>query len=261
MGVEQKGSLLGIGQFAEATGLSIPTLRHYHELGLLPPAEVDGNTGYRRYRPEQVVAARCIRSLRMAHMPIRQIQRLIAFPDGGAAIDELERHLQRLREEARRSARLVAAFELALSRMAEGARLDEALEDVMEEKTEVAVTTGTRLIGISLKVADVERARSFYEQALRISFKPEAHPGGPVHYHASGEVWDRDEFLFTLWPGETTGPNDIWFAVDDVDAAWQRALNAGATAVTPSQDSDYEPRRATVKDPFGNCISIYKNWR
>ena len=40
-------SLLAIGDFARATHMTVKTLRHYHENGLLEPAEVDTETGYR----------------------------------------------------------------------------------------------------------------------------------------------------------------------------------------------------------------------
>jgi DNA-binding transcriptional MerR regulator len=43
--------LMSIGRFAALTGLPITTLRHYDEIGLLRPAEVDHDPGYRRYRP------------------------------------------------------------------------------------------------------------------------------------------------------------------------------------------------------------------
>ncbi len=40
--------VLSIGRFARLSGLSIGALRHYDELGLLVPAEVDRSTSYRR---------------------------------------------------------------------------------------------------------------------------------------------------------------------------------------------------------------------
>ena len=43
-----------IGQFAPAVPVSLNQLRHYDEVGLLPPARVDPYTGYRYYRPDQV---------------------------------------------------------------------------------------------------------------------------------------------------------------------------------------------------------------
>ena len=45
-------SLLTIGAFAQAVGLSPSALRFYDECGLLVPAEVDPVTGYRYYTPE-----------------------------------------------------------------------------------------------------------------------------------------------------------------------------------------------------------------
>ena len=42
--------LISIGRFARPSGLSIGALRHYDELDLLRPADVDRFTGYRRYR-------------------------------------------------------------------------------------------------------------------------------------------------------------------------------------------------------------------
>src|SRR5690348_10244723 len=38
-----------IGRFARLTGLSVGTLRHYDEVGVLSPARVDSASGYRQY--------------------------------------------------------------------------------------------------------------------------------------------------------------------------------------------------------------------
>ena len=56
--------LLTIGRFARICGLTAHTLRHYDEVGLLTPAEVDPQSGYRRYRRQQVRDARVIQALR-----------------------------------------------------------------------------------------------------------------------------------------------------------------------------------------------------
>ena len=50
--------LLSIGQFARLAGLSVGALRHYDELDVLQPAEIDELTGYRRYRAAQLDDAR-----------------------------------------------------------------------------------------------------------------------------------------------------------------------------------------------------------
>lgn len=55
---------------SNCSGLSINALRHYDELGLLPPAVVDRAIGYRRYRPEQLRHVKLICSLRRVDMPL-----------------------------------------------------------------------------------------------------------------------------------------------------------------------------------------------
>src|SRR5262249_25494316 len=55
---------LAIGDFSRMTHLSVKALRHYHELGLLEPDEIDPASGYRFYRPGQVQTAQVIRRLR-----------------------------------------------------------------------------------------------------------------------------------------------------------------------------------------------------
>lgn len=74
--------LLGIGEFASLTGLTISTLRHYHQAGLLVPGEVDRWTGYRRYQPDQAQTARTIRAMRYLQMPLDGIRRLLRADEG-----------------------------------------------------------------------------------------------------------------------------------------------------------------------------------
>lgn len=65
--------LLTIGAFAKASGLSPKALRLYDDLGLLAPAMVDKQTGYRHYRPDQLDQARLVAWLRRIGMPLARI--------------------------------------------------------------------------------------------------------------------------------------------------------------------------------------------
>ena len=47
-------SCFPIGRFARLTGLTVRAVRHYGELGLLEPAYIDPDTGYRYDAPDQV---------------------------------------------------------------------------------------------------------------------------------------------------------------------------------------------------------------
>ena len=44
--------LMPIGRFSRLTGVGVKALRHYDEVGLLVPAAVDDETGYRFYSPD-----------------------------------------------------------------------------------------------------------------------------------------------------------------------------------------------------------------
>ncbi|GHF00422.1 MerR family transcriptional regulator [Streptomyces werraensis] len=77
--------LLTIGAFAKASRLSPKALRLYDELGLLTPARVDPDTGYRRYAPEQLERARLVAWLRRLGMPLARIRQVCAMDPGEAA--------------------------------------------------------------------------------------------------------------------------------------------------------------------------------
>jgi DNA-binding transcriptional MerR regulator len=89
---EAMEDLIPIGQFATASWLSLKALRLYDENGLLPPARVDPDSGYRFYRLDQLRNATLIRLLRDAGMPLVEIRRVLAEP-GLARIDEYEASL------------------------------------------------------------------------------------------------------------------------------------------------------------------------
>ena len=65
------------GEFSRRSQLSIKALRLYDRLGLLKPAVVDGNNGYRRYDESQVFTARLIVLLRGLDMPLNEVARVV----------------------------------------------------------------------------------------------------------------------------------------------------------------------------------------
>ena len=89
-------STLPIGDFSRATRLSVKMLRHYHEIGLLEPVDVDVDTGYRRYTAEQIVTAQIIRRFRDLDMPFEDIQTALHAPDVDTRNRVIANHLARL---------------------------------------------------------------------------------------------------------------------------------------------------------------------
>jgi DNA-binding transcriptional MerR regulator len=70
--------LLSIGRFARLSGLTVKALRHYHEVGLLVPADVDSETGYRRYRADQIGRAQAIARLRGLELSLDDVDAVLA---------------------------------------------------------------------------------------------------------------------------------------------------------------------------------------
>lgn len=99
--------LMSIGRFSRLTGLGIKALRHYDEIGLLVPAAVDEETGYRFYSAEQVGMAEAIGRLRRVEMPLDEIRAALAAEGPAALRDALVAHQRRLatRDAALRSSR------------------------------------------------------------------------------------------------------------------------------------------------------------
>jgi DNA-binding transcriptional MerR regulator len=91
----QTSSLMPIGRFSRLTGLSVKALRHYDELGLLRPAAVDPQTGYRSYSSAQVVLAETIRMLRRLELPLDDVSTLLQTDDPAAVRRVLVEHQRR----------------------------------------------------------------------------------------------------------------------------------------------------------------------
>ena len=87
--------MLTISQLAAYVGVSVRTVRHYHQLGLLPEPERD-QSGYRRYRANDVIMLKRISTLAKAGVPLARIPTLLdAEPtDFAAAIAEIDADLE-----------------------------------------------------------------------------------------------------------------------------------------------------------------------
>lgn len=95
--------LLSIGDFSKMTFLSVKALRHYHDVGLLAPAQIDPHSGYRYYRPQQVGDAQLIRRLRELDLPVEAVRRVVAAPDPAVRDAIIAEHLDRMTEQLRRT--------------------------------------------------------------------------------------------------------------------------------------------------------------
>ena len=118
-----------IGELAKVAGVTVRTLHHYDELGLLTPSERTG-AGHRLYAARDVERLYRLLALRNVGLPLEEIGVLLDSEDGVAAT--VRNHLARVERQAEavdalktRLTRLLAALEAGHSTADE---LREALE-------------------------------------------------------------------------------------------------------------------------------------
>jgi DNA-binding transcriptional MerR regulator len=89
--------MYGIGTVARLAQVSVRTLRHYDEIGLLTPAAVNPQTGYRYYTPGQLHRLHRILVLRDLGLPLAEIGGLL---DDEVTVEQLRGILQLRRQQA-----------------------------------------------------------------------------------------------------------------------------------------------------------------
>jgi MerR family transcriptional regulator, thiopeptide resistance regulator len=119
-----------VGELAKRTGISVRTLHHYDELGLLSPARRDG-TRYRLYSEGDLARLQQILSLRQLGFRLEEIRQCLASPDF-SPLRVVEMHLARLREQIGAQQRLQARLEALAEQMrsAETVSADEFIQTV-----------------------------------------------------------------------------------------------------------------------------------
>ena len=106
--------LLTIGEFSRMTHLSVKALRHYHDVGLLEPADVDNSSGYRLYAATQVPTAQLIRRFRDLGMPLDEVATILRAPDAAARNDTIIAHLERMEAQLQQTQDTVASLRAAV---------------------------------------------------------------------------------------------------------------------------------------------------
>jgi DNA-binding transcriptional MerR regulator/effector-binding domain-containing protein len=139
-------STLAIGDFSRATHLSVKMLRHYHEIGLLSPVQVDPETGYRRYEPDQISTAQIIRRFRDLDMPLEEIHAVLTAPDVETRNQLIAGHLARLEASLARTTEAVSS----LRNLLDGAATTAAIQHRSVPVAQAAAITDTVEVGDAL---------------------------------------------------------------------------------------------------------------
>jgi DNA-binding transcriptional MerR regulator len=176
---------MSIGEFARRSRLSAKALRLYDELGLLPPARVDEDSGYRFYEPGQLEPARLIVALRQLGVPLAEIKSILPLEPVQAA--ERVRELWAAADAAHASRRALATY----------------LIDELSGKRSVMYEVSTRdmpersLLCLKRNVAGEQAAWAFGKEFI-----------GLLRHYKLPEIPGRAGAFFCIYWGEVSEDSD-----------------------------------------------------
>jgi len=137
-----------IGEFSRITGLSIKTLRFYHEEGLLTPTSIDEQSGYRYYAPAKIEVADVITRLRALDLSLAEIAELLRSGDDGDVLELLERRRIVIEQKLRQYRGIARSLDQLISRQKEERMLAQtALLTIEEKKLEPILIAAIRMRG------------------------------------------------------------------------------------------------------------------
>jgi DNA-binding transcriptional MerR regulator/effector-binding domain-containing protein len=138
-----------IGEFSKITGLTVKTLRFYHDRGLLVPAWVDERSGYRHYNARQIDKARVITQLRGLEFTLEQIAEMLASCEDEADIlDFLERQRALLEARMRQYRGIVGSLDKIIVNEREARRtMQNSTFEVEEKVLDTMLIAGVRMKG------------------------------------------------------------------------------------------------------------------
>jgi DNA-binding transcriptional MerR regulator/effector-binding domain-containing protein len=138
-----------IGEFSKITGLTVKTLRFYHEQGLLIPTTVDEATGYRYYDRSKIEPARSIAHLRSLDLSLDEIGTILRDAGDDADLREvMERQKSLLETKIQRYREIVRSLNQFLAEEEKAVNLMKQLPFEIEEKTtDPILVAGIRMKG------------------------------------------------------------------------------------------------------------------
>lgn len=150
-----------VGALARQTGLTVRTLHHYDEIGLLSPAHRSA-AGHRRYTVEDIARLQQIRSLRQLGFSLEEIQACLDGADF-SPLHIVELHLAQLREQIAVQEKLRERLGL----IAENLRASEAISGDTLIQTIEGITMSEKYFTATQRAELEARGRAMGAEALQ----------------------------------------------------------------------------------------------
>ncbi|MEO1224627.1 MAG: MerR family transcriptional regulator [Pseudomonadota bacterium] len=250
-----------VKQVARLSGVSVRTLHHYHDLGLLTPALI-GENRFRYYGERELLRLQQILFYREFGIPLQEIAAFLDRPDFDH-VAALEQHRARLREETKRTRQLIRTIDRTIAQLkGEGAMkhadlykgfsaekqaeyedwLTDSYGDGMQEKIE---STRTHLKGWSDgdhadAMAELAELEAAIAGRMAEGTAPQSADLDPLlnrHRAWVAGMWGRD-----CAPDAYAGLADLYLAHPDFAARYE-AIASGFTQFLTDAMKAYADRR------------------
>ncbi len=135
----------------------------------------------------------------------------------------------------------------------------------MPEKALHPVPEGIHTVTVHLWFnGNCKEAVDFYKQTFgaELTEKPVPTPDRKGIMHAMLKLGNSHIMMADAWPGHwEQGPRQnatasLWCYVEDCDALYNRAVEAGCEVMEEMMDAFWGDRNGKIKDPFGHCWSF-----
>lgn len=137
-----------IGEFSRITELSVKSLRIYHDRGILVPAAVDPETGYRYYDERNVQTARSVKALKSFDFSLAEIKGLIdACSDDADTLPQLEEKLRHVETRIDRYRDIARLLRSVLASESEEAMSRDREFEIEETEVPTLLVAGHRMTG------------------------------------------------------------------------------------------------------------------
>lgn len=154
-----------IGQLAKMAGVSVRTLHHYDQIGLLKPSSRTA-AGYRHYERQDLLRLQQILFFRELDFPLSEIQSILDDPDFDE-VQALEGHRQRLEQRMARLTQLLHTLDKTLVQLREEAMTltdEELYEGFTKEQRERYEREANEMYGPEAVKATNQRIRRMSKQ-------------------------------------------------------------------------------------------------
>ena len=175
--------MLKIGEFSKLSRISVRMLRHYDEIGLLTPGEIDPFSGYRYYSESQLPVAGRIAALRDMGFGLADIGNMLQCYDDRAAMERaMLLHLSELRTLEAETARRMRMLESAIKHLRED-------EKAMEYNVSIKTLPERHVASVRMTLPNYESEAMLWsvlvEETARLKLVPDEPCYCSVVYHDS----------------------------------------------------------------------------